>query len=93
MFDESLLYMFAARESAFGIKSVQEDKTREAWNQLLDIKDVLECDSKMYGSPSQEELRGLYNQLTLIAKELKDGTKKEENQGSQKVHCGTKGQD
>jgi len=93
MFDESLLYMFASRESSFPMKSVQEDKTREAWNELLDVKDMLECNSKMYGSPSQEELRGLYNQLTLIAKEFRNGAPKKENQSTQKVYSRIEGKD
>lgn len=93
MFDESLLYMFASRESLFPIATTKEDKAREAWNELLDVKDVLECNSKMYGSPTQEELRGLYNQLTLIAKEFKDGSKKEENQSTSKVYGRIEGED
>tara|TARA_Y100001937_G_C6956750_1_gene257100 strand:+ start:100 stop:423 length:324 start_codon:yes stop_codon:yes gene_type:complete len=91
MFDENLLYMFASRESAFTITPQKEDKARDAWNQLLDVKDVLECNSKLYGSPSSEELRGLYNQLTLIAKEFKNGDSTKENQSTKEIHSGSQG--
>lgn len=80
MFSNDLLSIFGARESNL-ISAHRTDEVQAAWNELLDAKDVLELNYRMYGDPSYKELISVYRQITLQLKEASNGysTKKDKS--------------
>lgn len=82
MFDEEMLSLFAQRESAFVFSKKLSNGPQQAWNRVLDAKDVIESKKAMYGEPNDKALESLYLQLEKLLKEFSNGNKTEEGKGT-----------
>jgi len=80
MFDEEMLSLFARRESVFVAPKKEGEKVQQAWNRVLDARDVIESRKALYGEPSDKELESLYVKIEKILKEHKNGNSTQEDE-------------